>query len=76
MTKEEFKAWRKRLGLTQAQAGDALGLTGEHINRLEKGISPRGTPLEISTVIALACEALENRHSEKNDTVSEKGVDD
>jgi len=37
MTKEEFKEARKRLGLTQRELGDALGLDSQTISRLERG---------------------------------------
>ncbi len=50
----EFKAWRYRLAWTQAQAGNALGFSNEHVCRLETGVKP------ITRVVELACQALEN----------------
>jgi len=37
MTKQEFKEARERLGLTQRELGDALGLDSQTISRLERG---------------------------------------
>ena len=54
MSPDEFKAWRKRMEWTQAQAGDALGLSRVHIGRLE-----RGGRRPISKAIKLATKYLE-----------------
>jgi len=51
----EFKAWRKRLGLTQEQAAAELGLTRRAIVHYERGARM------ISKVVRLACEAVEMR---------------
>lgn len=53
MTPEEFKAWRKRLGLTQGQAAEALGLSLRAIQYYERG------EREITKTVALACAAVE-----------------
>ena len=37
MTPETFKAWRKRLGLTQAQAANELGISRSMWVKLETG---------------------------------------
>ena len=49
MSPEEFKAWRKRMGWTQAQAGDALGLSRVHIGFLERGVHPISRAAELAT---------------------------
>ena len=43
MTPHQFRAWRKAMGWTQTQAGDALGVTLRQVQRYEsgeQGISP------------------------------------
>ena len=50
---EEFKAWRKRLGLTQAAAAEELGVTRRAIVHYERGAR------SISKVVRLACAAVE-----------------
>lgn len=59
MTREQFKAWRKHLRLSQAKAGVALGLSTGTIENYEKG-SRRGDgrPVTIPKSVALACAAL------------------
>lgn len=52
MTPETFRAWRKRLGLRQRQAAEALGVTREQVSRYERGVHP------ISRTVALACAAV------------------
>jgi transcriptional regulator with XRE-family HTH domain len=53
MEPENFKAWRKAQGLTQAQAGEQLGVDRGTIIRWENGTrAPAGKLLE------LACQAL------------------
>ncbi|OYD82513.1 helix-turn-helix transcriptional regulator [Azospirillum brasilense] len=52
MTADEFKAWRKGLGLTQQEAGDAIGITKRSVQLYEAGTQP------VSRTIALACAAL------------------
>ena len=75
MTKEEFKAWRKRLGLTQAQAGEALGISREWVFTLERGAERNGKPANVSLTIELACEALEKRQLEKSAVTTKKDID-
>ena len=50
---EEFKAWRKRLGLTQAAAAEELGVTRRAIVHYERGARA------ISKMVRLACAAVE-----------------
>lgn len=54
MTLKQFKAWRKRMGWTQPQAGEALGYSVGHICRLEAGTKT------VQRVTELACRALED----------------
>jgi transcriptional regulator with XRE-family HTH domain len=51
---EDMKAWRLRLGLTQAQAGEALGVTLRAIQHYEGGTRP------IPRVVELACWAVQH----------------
>jgi DNA-binding transcriptional regulator YiaG len=53
MTPDELKAWRKRLGLTQKKAAEALGVNLATLAKWETGRLP------ISKVVALACRAVE-----------------
>jgi transcriptional regulator with XRE-family HTH domain len=43
-----FKQVRKRLGLSQQELGDALGLSRVTINKMERGRLARGIPDEIA----------------------------
>lgn len=52
MTAAEFRALRQRLGMTQAQLAEALGLVPRTISSYETGA------YEIPRVVELACEAL------------------
>ena len=58
MRPEEFKAWRKRLGLTQAGVAQAMGITRRAVIYYEQGarLIPR--------LVTLACKALEAEKSE------------
>lgn len=53
MISDDFKAWRRRLGITQQAAADALGTTRRAIVMWEAGDRP------ISRTLALACAAVE-----------------
>jgi transcriptional regulator with XRE-family HTH domain len=61
MTGIDLKAWRVRLGYTQAAAAEALGISVSQIIDYETG-HKRGTdrPAVIPRVVALACQALED----------------
>ena len=54
----DIKGWRKRLGLTQAAAAEALGVTRVTLQRLEKMET-----LDLRT--RLACEQIELKIVEK-----------
>jgi DNA-binding XRE family transcriptional regulator len=60
MTPAEFRNWRTRLGLSQAQAAAALDLAVRTIKRYEKEpeTSLDDAPWPIPRVVALACKAL------------------
>ena len=53
MTAEQFKAWRNRLGLSQAAAGEALGLHRHTIRNYETGFST------VPKHVELACREVE-----------------
>lgn len=53
MSAAQMKAWRQRLGLTQSQAAQALGVTAQHYRKLEGGKTP------VAHVYALACREIE-----------------
>lgn len=57
MSPADFLAWRRRLGLTQHQAAEALGMSRAMIANYE------GEKYPIPRVVELACEALEARFS-------------
>ena len=57
MKPEEFKAWRKSLGLSQKKAADALGLKNRIVQYYEKG-ERDGERVKIPKHVRLACCAL------------------
>lgn len=57
MKPEEFKAWRKSLGLSQKKAADALGLKNRIVQYYEKG-ERDGEKVKIPKHVRLACCAL------------------
>ena len=57
MTSEQFRSWRKALGLKQKEAADQLGLKKRIIQYYEKG-ERGGKPVEIPRTVRLACYAL------------------
>jgi transcriptional regulator with XRE-family HTH domain len=59
MTPDSFKAWRRRLGLTQAGAAEALGLSARQIAYYEAGQREDGRAVVVPRTVALACAALE-----------------
>lgn len=58
MTSDQFRQWRKRLGLKQKDAAELLGLKRRMIQYYEKGRRD-GKALEIPRSIRLACFALD-----------------
>ena len=57
MKPEEFKTWRKSLGLSQRRAADALGLKNRIVQYYEKG-ERDGEKVKIPKHVRLACCAL------------------
>ncbi|MEP3276585.1 MAG: helix-turn-helix transcriptional regulator [Stappiaceae bacterium] len=57
MTSEQFRVWRKSLGLKQKDAADKLGLKKRMIQYYEKG-DRDGRAVEIPKAVRLACYAL------------------
>ena len=57
MKAEEFKTWRKSLGLSQRRAADALGLKNRIVQYYEKG-ERNGEKVKIPKHVRLACCAL------------------
>lgn len=60
MTPRDFRRWRRKLGLTQAQAAEKLGMGRSAIEQYDTG--KRRAPVEIierlPRYIALACAAI------------------
>lgn len=59
MKPEDFKRWRKALGLSQKEAACALGLKKRIIQYYEKGLRDN-RPVAIPLSVALACYAIAN----------------
>lgn len=60
MTTAQLQAWQKRLGYTNADAAEALGMSLSGYMQQRLGVHrTRGTPVEIDKRTALACIALE-----------------
>ncbi|WP_068086196.1 helix-turn-helix domain-containing protein [Polycladidibacter stylochi] len=57
MQPDQFKAWRRSLGLKQKDAAEVLGLKKRMIQYYEKG-DRDGRPVEIPKSVRLACFAL------------------
>ncbi|WP_305987207.1 helix-turn-helix transcriptional regulator [Roseibium sp. MMSF_3544] len=57
MTPQQFRQWRRTLGLKQKDAAERLGLKKRMIQYYEKG-NRDGRPVEIPKSIRLACYAL------------------
>jgi transcriptional regulator with XRE-family HTH domain len=57
MTPDQFKSWRKAMGLKQKEAADLLGLKKRVIQYYEHG-KRDGKVVEIPKTVALACYAL------------------
>ncbi|NBN63442.1 helix-turn-helix domain-containing protein [Microvirga tunisiensis] len=57
MTPDQFRDWRRALGLKQKEAAERLGLKKRMIQYYEKGHRD-GRPVEIPKSVRLACYAL------------------
>lgn len=58
MSPVDFKFWRKRLGLSQKEAADALGLKRRVVQYYEKG-NRDGKKVKIPKAVRLACYAID-----------------
>lgn len=59
MSPDQFKAWRKRMGLNQAKAAEALGISKSSVELYERGVRrDDGRPVVIPKAVELACAAL------------------
>lgn len=59
MTPENFKAWRRKMTLSQRAAANALGVALSTLQTWERGTAfATGKPVEIDRRTALACAAL------------------
>ncbi|ADZ69689.1 helix-turn-helix domain-containing protein [Polymorphum gilvum] len=67
MGPEQFREWRRSLGLKQKEAADRLGLKKRMIQYYEKG-DRDGRPVEIPKSVRLACYALANGISDFDGT--------
>jgi transcriptional regulator with XRE-family HTH domain len=63
MTAADFLAWRRRLGLSQAAAASALGISRNSVILYERGARADrpGVAVVIPRTVALACKAVEHR---------------
>jgi transcriptional regulator with XRE-family HTH domain len=59
MTPDQFRDWRRQLGLSQAAAARALGLSRSSVIDYERGFK-RGTDraAPVPRIVELACQAL------------------
>jgi transcriptional regulator with XRE-family HTH domain len=55
MDNEEFRAWRHRVGLTQQEAADRLGVSRTAVQNWEGGVTP------IPAVVEMSCQVWEDR---------------
>jgi transcriptional regulator with XRE-family HTH domain len=76
MKPDEFREWRKRLGLKQKDAAELLGLKKRVIQYYEKG-KRDGKPVDIPKTVELACFAISSgiRAFDGKDTVLLKNAD-
>ncbi|MEO0497100.1 MAG: helix-turn-helix transcriptional regulator [Pseudomonadota bacterium] len=70
VTPEEFRAWRKGLGLGQKEAAERLGLRKRMIQYYEKG-ERDGKTVEVPLTVSLACFAV-TKHVVQFDGVKPK----
>ncbi len=61
MTPDDFKAWRKAMGISQDGAAEVLQLSKATIQNYERGVRLDGKPAPIPHTTALACAALFHR---------------
>lgn len=61
MAPDDFKAWRRAMGLSQSAAAGALHLSVPTIQNYERGYRIDGRPAPIPFTTALACAAPYHR---------------
>ena len=59
MEANEFGGWRRKLGLTQQEAAEKLGLSRGTVIDYERGLWRSGGQAKIPKAVELACQALE-----------------
>ncbi|WP_068315156.1 helix-turn-helix domain-containing protein [Polycladidibacter hongkongensis] len=57
MQPDQFRQWRRQMGLKQSEAAELLGLKKRMIQYYEKG-NREGKPVEIPKTVRLSCFAL------------------
>lgn len=58
MTPASLKAWRKRLGLSQARAAEEIGIGLATYRNYESGSRADGYPVKIPKPVSYACAAI------------------
>lgn len=62
MTSEDFKSWRKELGLSQREAADMIGVSKGSVENYERGHRLEDNrSVVIPKTVALACAAVFHR---------------
>jgi DNA-binding XRE family transcriptional regulator len=59
MTPDQFRAWRKRIGKNQQDAGALIGISKESVGNYEAGRRRDGGEAPIPKTVELACAAVE-----------------
>lgn len=55
MTNDQFKAWRKFMGWSQAASGRVLGISAEAVKSYERGTWSDGKPAPVPGTISRLC---------------------
>lgn len=66
MTGDEFRNWRRAMGMSQEAAAGALGLSRRMIQHYEAGRRYHDRIVDIPKTVELACRALEYEEHQKN----------
>jgi transcriptional regulator with XRE-family HTH domain len=75
MTSEQFKDWRERMGLSQQEAAEALGISKGSVINYESGIRREDDrPVTIPRTVELACAAVTFGLTPDFSTRSERGT--
>lgn len=62
MTASDLRAFRQRLGMTQAELAETFGISLSQFHNYERGSDRRtGVPCPVPRLVQLACEALSAR---------------